>query len=124
MTTMPIVIAANEPQISNLIKFILSKHGMAVVEAKDGIDALVILREVEGKGVLVSDVRLPNLDGLSLCRMVKEIFPSVPVLLMSAIAAPESSWLADGFLRKPFRPATLVGMITDLCSMSAGKAGA
>lgn len=112
----PIVLADDEAQIRSLLKCILSNKGFAVLEAKDGQDALTIIRELDGEiSLLVSDIRMPNLDGASLCKKVKEVFPSIPVLLMSGIAEPEECSAGDAFLRKPFDLHLLPNVVADLC---------
>ncbi len=65
--------------------------------------------------LLVSDARMPKMDGVDLCKQVKQEFPSVPVLLISGNAEFCEWGAGDAFLRKPFRPATLLDVIQDLC---------
>ena len=117
MTKMPIVLADDEPYVRSLIKRILTSQGFFVVlEAQDGLDAFAIIQELNDKvSLLVTDVGMPRLDGASLCRKVKETFPSIPVLLMSGHPEPEASG-SDAFLRKPSQFHLLPSVVSDLCN--------
>lgn len=78
-----------------------------VIEAANGRDALVLAR-AHRFDLVVSDVMMPGLDGLALCRALKAdpATASVPFLLVSGEThAPAAC--ADGFLAKPFNAAGL-----------------
>jgi DNA-binding NtrC family response regulator len=84
----------------------LELEGYEVVEATDGEDAI---EKLGGKPVdlVVSDVRMPKLGGVRLMQHVKQHFPSIPVVLMTAYAVEEQVQTAidEGVftvLRKPF----------------------
>ena len=63
MTEGPIVLADDEPQFRALLRFILSHNGFQVIEAEDGLEALLLVRQLSGKiSLLVSDARMPKLD--------------------------------------------------------------
>jgi len=122
-TTRPIVLADDEPQIRSLIKRLLSKQGFAVLEAEDGLDALAVIRELNGEvAMLVSDVRMPKLDGASLCRKVKQAFPWVPVVLMSGHADSGERNAGDAFFQKPLQFDLLSQRVLDLCHRTAQTA--
>jgi len=117
MTEGPIVLADDEPQVRALLRFILSHNAFQVLEAEDGLEALLLVRQLSGKiSLFVSDARMPKLDGVTLCKQVKQQFPSIPVLLISGNAEACEWDAGDAFLRKPFHPDALVGVVRDLCN--------
>jgi DNA-binding response OmpR family regulator len=113
------VVADDEPQIRQLVKRILSDHGFSIFEAKDGMEAFAVIRELNGEiSLLVTDTDMPYLGGTGLCRIVKERFPSVPVLLMSGLTDSDEYNVADVFLHKPSQLCLLSSVVADLCSKS------
>lgn len=84
---------------------ILRGEDFQTLEAEGGTRALEIVEDlVGGVDLIVSDVQMPNGDGLSLANAVRNSFPAVSVLLLSG-----SGVLDGGFkvLTKPFSPAAL-----------------
>ena len=81
--------------------------GVAVTEAANGRDALLLARTLT-PDLIISDVVMPGLDGLALCRALKADAQTaaIPVLLVSGEAAALPLG-ADGFLAKPFNAAGL-----------------
>ena len=117
---MPILLVDDERQVRCLIKTILAGQGFEVVEAEDGLRAFSTLQEFKGElSLIVSDVRMPSLDGISLCKQVKKGFPHIPVLLCSGDAL-EACGVGDGFLQKPVQPDVLIRAVRDLVA-DAGK---
>ncbi len=99
-----ILVADDEPAIATLLADILEADGHTVMLAHDGREALA-LAEAQRPDVILSDVMMPFLDGIGLCRALRQRPGTrrIPVLLMSA-ASPPAGWqtLANGFLAKPF----------------------
>jgi DNA-binding NtrC family response regulator len=87
---------------------------VAIDTAQDSHAALDFLRDWE-YGVVVSDIRMPGMDGLALLNQVRERWPDVPVILMTAMGwSPEAQALHDGafaFLEKPIEVERLVALI-------------
>src|SRR5215217_7372901 len=83
----PVVIAVNdEPKVLELLTVILEQEGYEVVCASDGPSALEAARS-SGPDIVISDVVMPGMDGLELCRRLKQepATAHVPVLLASAL---------------------------------------
>jgi CheY-like chemotaxis protein len=81
--------------------------GLAVAEAGNGRDALLLARTL-AFDLIISDLVMPGLDGLALCRAIKAdvTTAAIPFLLISGeVRAPPDC--ADGFLEKPFNAARL-----------------
>ena len=101
MADQPVVLVAeDEAIICNVVRIALEATGVFVLTASDGMQALELSRKFLGTiHALVTDIVMPNLDGLGLCDQVLRERPAVKVLLMSASDGP-----VDGipFLQKPF----------------------
>lgn len=111
---LPILVVDDEAHIRGLIKTVLFRQGFPVVEAEDGLSAFSTLQSLNGEvSLIISDVRMPRLDGISLCRQVKKGFPYIPVLLVSG-NAPEASRVGDRFIEKPLYPEILVSKVREL----------
>ena len=100
-----ILIVDDEKMILNLLSCNLSKEGYNVLEAKDGIEAIEIAQEKKPDLILL-DVMIPKLDGLSVCKRIKNIM-NVPILMVTAkdeeldkIVGLELG--ADDYITKPF----------------------
>jgi len=94
-----------------LLRAYLEREGFAVASAGDGIAALAAIRECRPR-LIVLDLMLPELDGLSVARRVREE-SAVPILIVSARGSIGDrihgmSEGADDYIAKPFSPAELV----------------
>ncbi|GAB5534294.1 MAG: hybrid sensor histidine kinase/response regulator transcription factor [Rubricoccaceae bacterium] len=112
---------------NNDIRTYLRRHletaGYRVLEADDGEDALDRIRE-QLPDLVVSDVMMPRLDGLGLCRAIRSSPETdfIPVLLLTAKAAPEDQLeglaeLCDDYLTKPFDVRQLVARVDTLIAI-------
>ena len=96
-----------------IISDILRRDGYDVVEAVDGAQAIELL-ERRSFDLIISDVVMPNMDGLKLLDHIRRISPRTPVILMSGYLFNESgkNSLLDKaeFLQKPFDFSVLLSM--------------
>src|SRR5919108_1505586 len=96
-----------------IISDILRRDGYEVIEAPDGAQAVELL-EHRSFDLIISDVVMPNMDGLKLLDHIRRIFPQTPVILMSGYLFNESgkNSLLDNaeFLQKPFDFSVLLSM--------------
>lgn len=102
---MNILIAEDEADIRNLLKISLEEEGYAVFPAKDGVEALEILKREEIH-LAVLDVMMPRLDGFNLLRKIREA-STIPVIFLTARSEDMDKVLglglgADDYLAKPF----------------------
>ncbi len=106
----PVLIIEDEPTVLFIIARIVERMGFQPITAADGPSALVIARE---KGfspkLILLDANMPKMDGLATLRELRQVLPTTPVILVSALpeeAANErfATEKIDGILRKPFRP--------------------
>ena len=95
------LVVDDEPAILRLVAVVLRDLGCDTVTAPDAESALGLVKRVH-PDVVISDVKLPGMDGLELARCIKANGEAgTPVLLMSAFGEPRSH-AGDAFLAKPF----------------------
>lgn len=130
MAQRSIVLADDDQQIRSFLKAILKAQGFDVHEAGDGQEAAEVLEELGGLvDLLITDIKMPRMDGVALAKAVAELYPTLPVLFISGwtfdlLDAPE--WRRPGYalLRKPFLPKVLISAIEQLLARHAVNAAA
>jgi CheY-like chemotaxis protein len=108
-TTPTVLVVEDEPAIREVVADLLQDEGYAVRQASDGLQAIDEL-EVDEVDLVLSDVRMPRLDGPSLARRLRRHGYAVPVVLMSAVDC-EVDLPGVRFLPKPFDPDHLLHVI-------------
>ncbi len=100
-----------------MVSFTLKSAGFDVVEAEDGRVALGLAQKEKFRLVL-ADVNMPNMDGLSLVRALRQLpdYRFTPLLMLTTESTPEKKQEgkaagATGWLVKPFNPEQLVATI-------------
>ncbi len=103
-----------------LLRTWLERKGFRVIEAEDGIQA-VNRAESECPDLIIMDLQMPQLDGLSATRRIRKVkeLGSVPIVAVSAYGADQFRELAlaagcDEYVSTPFEPAALEGIIRAL----------
>src|ERR1041385_6710142 len=121
MTRVPrILVVEDDPDIARLVAHYLEKSGFSVDLLANGRDALTSIA-THAPDVLVLDLMLPGVDGLEICRVVRETAapPAIPIIMLTA-RAEESDRIvgleigADDYLAKPFSPNELVARVRAL----------
>jgi two-component system cell cycle sensor histidine kinase/response regulator CckA len=115
-----ILLADDELLIRNVAQIVLESEGYFVLSANDGEEALNLSRQYPSTiHALLSDVNMPNTNGLQLQEQILYERPGTKVLLMSGqVASPADS---IPFLRKPFGPAILKERIRQLLDSAASE---
>ena len=104
-----VLVVDDEPTVRDLVAELLEEEGFLTRRAPDGQAALEMLDE-DGIDLVVSDVHMPRLDGLSLVRRLRDRGHAVPVVLMSGVVARVDVPGAP-FVRKPFDADHLVATV-------------
>ena len=109
-----VLVVDDEPIIRDTVSLNLRREGIRVVLAKSGTDVLPMMLECR-PDVVVLDIMLPGIDGLEVCRRIREI-STVPILLLSARGEEIDRVLglelgADDYLTKPFAMRELVARV-------------
>lgn len=105
-----ILIVDDEKEIRDLIEIYLKNEGYKVIKASNGEEALDIL-EKEKINLIVLDIMMPKIDGLEVCKKVREKL-NIPILMLSAKSEDMDKIQgimtgADDYLTKPFNPLEL-----------------
>jgi two-component system response regulator MprA len=112
-----ILVIERDPNVRELETYFLEEAGYAVDFAEDGLSALARARETK-PGIVITEILVPRLDGLALCRKLKEdpATQSIAVVIFSILMAEERAREAgaDAFLRKPLMETRLVATVKAL----------
>lgn len=107
--------------IRQMVSFTLKGAGYEVVEAVDGRDALDKAEINHGVSLVLTDVNMPRMDGLTLVKSLRVLprYKSVPILMLTtesgdAMKAQGRAAGATGWLVKPFDPKRLVEVVKHL----------
>ena len=126
-----ILVVDDEDYIVELVKFNLEKEGYQVIVANDGRSALNMV-QAEHPDLILLDIMLPNVDGLEVCRILKQSSTtnSIPIIMLTAKGDEIDTVLglemgADDYIKKPFSPREMVARVkafTALKILEAEKA--
>ena len=102
-----VLLVDDEARILLLLKSLLQANGYAIETAKDGPTALEIVRK-GGIDIVITDFRMEPMDGLTLFKKIHEMYPSMPVVLLTAYASVENAIEimkggAFDYITKPFK---------------------
>jgi two-component system KDP operon response regulator KdpE len=100
-----ILVVDDEPQITRVLKTTLSSQGYAIRTASDGDEALQVMKEWT-PDLLITDLGMPHMNGLELCRHVRAKSP-LPIIVLSVkgeekIKVDALDAGADDYVTKPF----------------------
>lgn len=115
-----ILVVDDEPGVRRLACQMLEREGYGTMEAEDGREALALLSaDPSGVALVLTDVRMPHMNGMQLEAAIRDEWPRLPVILMSGEVTRE--WIARlvreeplRVLRKPFDQAELVEKVRAL----------
>lgn len=109
-----ILVVDDDPGISEMLAILLESEGYEVSVCATGTNALPLFR-AERPDVVLLDVMLPGIDGVAVCRLIREE-SDVPIIMMSArtdsvdvIAGLEAG--ADDYVTKPFENSVLIARV-------------
>ena len=109
-----ILIVDDEPPIRDILVYNLEKEGYKTIEASDGVTAVNMALE-QSPDLILLDIMLPKLDGLSVCKRIKNSM-NVPILMLTAKDGEIDKILglelgADDYITKPFSVRELVARV-------------
>ncbi|QLY79795.1 response regulator transcription factor [Clostridium intestinale] len=112
-----ILIVDDDPYIRELVKVLLKNEGFDILEASDGIEALVEFQK-EKVNIAVIDIMMPNMDGWDLCKEIRKYY-DIPILMLTAkgdITQKVKGFElgTDDYMVKPFEPLELVARVKAL----------
>jgi two-component system, chemotaxis family, chemotaxis protein CheY len=113
-----ILVIDDSAAIRQSISFILSQEGYETVEANDGLEALGVLGSVGALDLIITDVNMPNLDGIGFIKKARELekYKFTPILVLTTES--QGSKMnegkeagATGWIVKPFNSEKLLGIV-------------
>lgn len=119
MTRASVLIAEDEPQLRELLAERLAGSGIGTLQAGDGVEALAALKANPAVPLLLSDIRMPNMDGFELVEAALKLRPELKVLMMTAYVAQPTGAAAlkareIRTLTKPFDPDRMVELVQEM----------
>ncbi len=115
-----ILIVDDEPRVRFTLALILKHHGFQVLEADNGVEALRVLTEapeqVQRVDLVVTDIKMPVMDGLELIKVLKQSDDPVKILVMTGYGDRETMSRLQGMgvrgvIHKPFDGEQLIAAI-------------
>ena len=116
-----VFVVEDDPAVRDVVEHALAREGMEVKALGDGEAALELLRGAEPFDLLILDVMLPGMDGITLCREFRAgsagpALTEVPIIMLTARDDETSVVVglevgADDYVTKPFRPRELVSRV-------------
>jgi two-component system, chemotaxis family, chemotaxis protein CheY len=115
---MPTILAVDDSaSMRQMVAFTLKGAGFEVVEAADGNEALDLAKR-KSVNLVLSDVNMPNMDGITLIRRLREVpaYKYTPMLMLTTESAGDKKQEgkaagATGWIVKPFSPEQLLATI-------------
>ena len=113
-----ILVVEDEESIRRFIKINLERAGYIVKEAGSGEEGIEIARR-ENIDILVLDIMLPGMDGFETCKILRNEFPNLGIIMLTAKTQDVDKIMGleygtDDYMTKPFNPMELVLRIKSL----------
>lgn len=110
-----LLVIEDEQPIRRMITLQLQRSGFSVREASCGRDAFERIQE-QAPDLVVLDVRLPDMNGFEICERLREEYPNIAILLLTALSQDMDKLTglelgADDYMVKPFNPLELTARI-------------
>ena len=121
-----ILVVERNPMVQRLERFFLEQAGFSVEFTNDGLTALARAQELR-PAILVTEILVPKLDGLNLCRRIKSdpATREMLVMIFSHLQAEDRAYEAgaDAFLEKPLNEELLIETLQKLLDIRKRSAG-
>jgi PAS domain S-box-containing protein len=112
-----ILIAEDEPTVRQFLASLLTSQGYSVLTACDGLEALQVARNHEGRiDLLLSDVVMPRMNGIELAQHLRGEIDHLKILLVTGYSENQVALreVGDAYLQKPFGPQVLTKCLRSL----------
>ena len=121
-----ILVVDDEARIVKLVRDYLTRAGFDVLDARDG-DAALTMARVERPDLIILDLMLPGVDGLDICRRLRQE-SDVPIIMLTARVEEADRIVglelgADDYVTKPFSPGELVARVRATLRRASGEMG-
>lgn len=118
-----ILVVDDDPAVLRLAATVLERAGHRVMRASNGVEALLVYESYASHlDLVLSDIDMPELDGLELAARIHAVHPKSRILLMSGGLRPRPGTVPPRYplLNKPFLPQDLLAAVKSVCEGRAG----
>lgn len=110
-----ILVVDDDKEIVNAIEIYLSKEGYNILKAYNGMEALKIVKERDDIHLILLDIMMPKLDGISTANLIRKD-KAIPIIMLSAKSEDYDKITglnngADDYVTKPFNPLELIARV-------------
>ncbi|MFH2058321.1 MAG: hybrid sensor histidine kinase/response regulator [Pseudomonadota bacterium] len=114
-----ILLVDDEPGIRNVLKITLESSGYDVCLAKDGETGVAVFKK-ENPGIVITDIKMPGIDGIELLKQIKQLKPDTEVIMITghgdmSFAVKSLKYEAADFITKPIDSNDLESAIKKAC---------
>jgi len=114
-----LLVVDDEAMIRESVAAILASFGFEVIEARDGLDALLIFQAKRAEIMLIiMDVSMPRMDGIAAANVIKAADPTAKVILMTGFTEIPLPVEVDAILPKPFKSRVLRDTVAQVLKMA------
>ena len=108
-----LLVVDDDEMVRVFVTAILATLGYDIVEAKDGLEALLVYQAMRSEiSLIIMDIMMPRMDGIAATKVIKATDPSTKVILMSGHSEHDPAEAkADGFIQKPFSGKDLLEVV-------------
>ncbi len=111
-----ILVAEDNDSNFEYIRAVLSVKKVSIIHAKDGREVLDVLNNRRDIDLVLMDIQMPGLNGYETTRMIKKMYPGLPVIAQTAYAMSEDRQKVmeagcDEYIAKPIQPRKLIGLL-------------
>ena len=99
-----ILVVDDHPDTAKLVAKLLETAGYGILQADSAYQAVEHLDSNRDIALVLSDIRMPNVDGFDFLRLVRQRYPSLPMVLMTGLPIAREDFVPRGarILQKPF----------------------
>ena len=106
-----VLIVEDDPTVSEVVVSYLNRAGHETWSENDGREAAALLTGDRTRDIdlVILDLMLPGLDGIEVCRLLRQVHPDLPVIMLTALGQEDDRIAglevgADDYVTKPFSP--------------------
>lgn len=106
------LIVEDDPISNELLNYLLKKVGMKTLRALSGSEAMKLFTDHPDIDIVLMDIKMPDLNGFEVTKLMKEIRPNIPIIAQTAyaLAGDRQRVLAEGcdeYIKKPIKKEVL-----------------
>jgi len=115
-----VLVVDDDTSVRAYLKDALKREGFLTLEAGDGQLGIELVRKIGSDiDLIISDIKMPKLDGIQLANVVRAEFPKIPIILISGyVDVALKNQPGVEFIPKPFLLSTLLNIVSKMVAMA------